>query len=237
MSETVRLAKRVAELFHCSRGEAIQYIEGGWITVNGTIVEESGFRVAPQERIELLPEASLAPVEPVTILLHKPSGISTDIATELIVPDNQAADDRSGIRFLKRHLTGLTMVDSLETDASGLLVFTQDWRVKRKLVDDAAKIEHEYIVDVSGDMAPDGLALLNQAQTFNGKPIPPFKASWQSEMRLRFAMKAASSRLIKHLCEKVGLTVVSMKRIRMGRVPMAGLAAGQWRYLMGYERF
>jgi 23S rRNA pseudouridine2604 synthase len=237
MSETVRLAKRVAELFQCSRGEAIQYIEGGGVTVDGAIVEEPGFRVAPQARIELLPQASLAPVEPVTILLHKPPGISDQNAAALIVPGNQAADDRSGIGFLKRHIAGLTMVDPLETDASGLLVFTQDWRVRRKLVDDAAKMEHEYIVEVSGSMAPDGLALLGQAIRFNGKQVPPVKVSWQNETRLRFAVKAASVRLIKHLCEKVGLSAVSIKRIRMGRVPMAGLVAGQWRYLAGFERF
>jgi 23S rRNA pseudouridine2604 synthase len=237
MSETDRLAKRVAEIVPCSRAQAIQYIEGGWVTVNGTIVEEPGFRVSPQEPIELLPQASLAPVEPVTILLHKPAAVSATAAAELIEPGNRAADDRSGARFLKHHVARLTMVDSLETAASGLMVFTQDWRVVRKLVDDAAKIEHEYIVEVTGDMVPDGLALLNQAQIFGGKPIPPVKVSWQNETRLRFALKAGSNELVRRLCEKVGLTVVSMKRIRVGRIPMAGLAAGQWRYLMGYERF
>jgi 23S rRNA pseudouridine2604 synthase len=236
MSETIRLAKRVAELFSCSRGEAIQYIEGGTVTVDGVVVEEPGFRVTPQDRIELLPAASLTPVEPVTILLHKPPGMSSESAGALIVPANQAADDRSGIRFLKRHLTELGVTDPLENAAGGLLVFTQDWRVRRKLVDDTARIEQEFIAEVAGDMASDCLALLNKTHKFNGKEVA-VKASWQNETRLRFAVKAASSPLIIHLCEKVGLTVVSIKRIRIGRVPMAGLAAGQWRYLTRFERF
>lgn len=237
MSETVRLAKRVAEMLDCSRGQAIQYIEGNWVTVNGAIVEEPGFRVAPQDRIELLPQASLAPIEAVTILLHKPSDIAVDMAPGLIVPGNRADDDHSGIRYLKRHLSGLTMIDLQETAASGLLVFTQDWRVVRKLVDDAARNEHEYIVEIVGDVALDGLLLLNQVQTFNGKAVPQVKVSWQNETRLRFAIKAAPNGLIKHLCEKVGLTMLSMKCIRMGRISMAGLAAGHWRYLTKYERF
>ena len=54
----VRLAKRVAELVPCSRREAEQYIEGGWVRVDGKVVEEPQFRVLKQ-RIELDKNASL----------------------------------------------------------------------------------------------------------------------------------------------------------------------------------
>jgi 23S rRNA pseudouridine2604 synthase len=98
-------------------------------------------------------------------------------------------------------------------------------------------VEQEYVVEVSGQMVADGLMMLNQSFVFNGKPVPALKVSWQNETRLRFAFKGGSSRLIAFVCEKVGLTVVSVRRIRMGRVPLASLALGQWRYLLGYERF
>ena len=49
MSEPVRLAKRVAELKGCSRREAEQYIEGGWVTVDGVVVEEPQSRVQDQQ--------------------------------------------------------------------------------------------------------------------------------------------------------------------------------------------
>ena len=237
MSDSIRLAKRVAELFNCSRAEATLYIEGAGVTVDGVVVEEPGFRVTGQEQIALLPSADLTPIEDVTIMLHKPAGMSVGIVNELIVAENQAAEDRSGMRFLKRHLKELVMLDPLENAASGLLVFTQDWRVKRKLVDDLSRVEQEFVVEVSGQIIEGGLALLNQSINFNGKPSAPAKVSWQNETRLRFARKELSSRLITLLCERVGLSVVSIKRIRMGRIPMGGLIVGQWRYLMGYERF
>jgi 23S rRNA pseudouridine2604 synthase len=78
---------------------------------------------------------------------------------------------------------------------------------------------------------------ISKAHNFNGKPSEPAKVSWQNETRLRFARKELSSRLITLLCSRVGLSIVSIKRIRIGRVPMAGLAVGQWRYLMGHEKF
>ena len=72
---STRLAKRLADQVPCSRQEAEQYIAGGWVTVDGEVVEEAGCRVQPEQRIELLPQASLAPVTPVTILMHKPAGV------------------------------------------------------------------------------------------------------------------------------------------------------------------
>jgi len=236
MTESVRLAKHVAALVPCSRSEAEKYIEGGWVKVDGVVVEEPGFRIQGQQ-VELMPNASLDAGDAVTILLHKPPGEESGTALRLVTPDGLVANDRSGIRFLKRHLANLTLTDPLETMASGLLVYTQDWRIARKLVDDRATVEHEYIVEVAGELIPDGIKRLNHGLTFNGKPLPPIKVSWQNETHLRFALKGPQRGQVAHMCEKVGLTVVAIKRIRVGRISMASLPPGQWRYLLGYERF
>ncbi|MCY7370178.1 MAG: RNA-binding protein, partial [Polaromonas sp.] len=73
MTEPVRLAKRLAAQLGCSRREAEQYIEGGWVRVDGVVVEEPQARVLDQ-RIELDADASLLAAGPVSILLHKPPG-------------------------------------------------------------------------------------------------------------------------------------------------------------------
>jgi len=240
MTEPVRLAKRLAEMLACSRREAEQYIEGGWVRVDGQVIEEPQFRVQSQT-IELDSEARLTPIEPVTILLNKPPGYhagkGANPALSLINASTHAANDDSGIHLLKKHFTGLTSTTALETDASGLVVFTQDWHVARKLGDDADSVEHEVIVEVAGELIPHGLKRLNHGLIFNGRPLPPCKVSWQNETRLRFAIKAACLGQIAHMCERVGLEVLSMKRIRIGRVPMAQLPVGQWRYLRRDERF
>lgn len=240
MTESVRLAKYLADMLPCSRREAEQYIEGGWVLVDGVVVEEPGFRVE-QQKVELLPGAGLDEIAPVTILMHWPAerGAAPDgeAVADWVTPATHAADDRAGIRFLKRHLKNLALTEPLEPRAGGLLVFTQDWRIKRKLVDDRNRIEQEYIVEVSGQIAPDGLELLKHGLSFNRKPLAPVKVSWQNETRLRFALKAPQRGQIAHMCEAVGLQVKSLRRIRLGRLPMAGLVAGEWRYLLGYEQF
>ena len=45
-----RLAKRVAAMLSCSRREAELYIEGGWVRVEGVVVEEPQFRATPATR-------------------------------------------------------------------------------------------------------------------------------------------------------------------------------------------
>jgi 23S rRNA pseudouridine2604 synthase len=239
-SDSTRLAKRLSAMVSCSRSEAARYIENGFVTVDGLVVEEPGFRVQPEQQIVLLPDAKLAPVEAVTILLHKPAAYDVetdpDAALKLITPENHAADDHSGIRFIKRHLAALALTDPLGSQSSGLIVLTQDWRISRKLIADAAKIEQEFIVEVSGEIVPDGLLLLNQGVEVKGKMLP-VKASWQNENRLRFAFKGIPRNQLAKLCEKAGLSVQSMKRIRIGRVPMSSLPVGQWRYLLKHELF
>ena len=244
---TIRLAKRLSEDLPCSRREAELYIEGGWVTVDGELVEEAGARVTDKQEVVLLPNATLDEMPPVTILLHKPAGINAGVGSEgkpslgclkpeqIFIPEN--IQESAATRFLKRHLIGLKLTNPLETMATGLVVMTQDFRVVRKLVDDARLVEQEFVVEVSGQIAAGGLALLNHGLNFNGKPLSPIKVSWQNETRLRFALKDAKPGLIAHMCEQVGLQVLAIKRLRIGRMSMGALPVGQWRYLQGYERF
>jgi 23S rRNA pseudouridine2604 synthase len=235
LDNSIRLAKRVAEMIPCSRSEAEQYISGGWISVDGVVVEELGARVRDEQDVVLHPDAKLGEIVPVTILLHKPAGVLD--AVQCVSQESWLPADHGDQRFLKRHLSKLTETSPLDTMASGLVVLTQDFRVARKLVDEGARVEQEYVVEVSGDIRENGLALLNHGLTFNGKDIPPMKVSWQNETRLRFALKGAKPGQIMHMCRMVNLRVVAMKRIRIGRISMASLPAGQWRYLHEYERF
>ena len=248
----IRLAKRVAELRVCSRREAEQYIEGGWVRVDGQVVEEPQFRVLTQV-IEIDPHASLMALTPVTLLLHKPPGYNDGMVVEarpsprekharqLLTADTHFAADPSGIRLLKRHFNQLEAHVPLETGASGLIVFTQDWRVARKLSEDAGVMEHEFMVDIEGDVPPETVQRLMRTKSNIEQPLPNFKVSLNSsnagQSRLRFAIKGAHPGLIAYLCERADLKILALRRIRIGRVALGDVPPGQWRYLQAHERF
>jgi 23S rRNA pseudouridine2604 synthase len=232
-----RLAKVVAALVPCSRREAEQYIAEGWVRVDGQCVEEPQVRVAAGQRVEVDPQARLQPVVAATFLLHKPAGVTAEAARDLLAEAARFSGDTSGIRRSKAHQLGLKALLPLPAQASGLCVFSQDFRVVRKLTEDAAFVEQELIAEVQGAIAPDGLARLAHGLVRDGRPLPPAHVSWQSETRLRFAVKGIAPESIAWMCAQVGLELTALRRIRIGRIPMAGLPPGQWRYLPAGERF
>jgi 23S rRNA pseudouridine2604 synthase len=174
-------------------------------------------------------------IEPATILLHKPVGYDAiggrNVAAVLVQPDARWREDPSGIELEARHFHRLTPLVPLEAEASGLMVLTQDGRVWRRLTEDGDGIEQEYIVEVSGDIAPYGLRKLNHGLHYNGRALPPCKVSWQNEIRLRFALKGVQGGQLRDMCAQVGLGVVSIRRLRIGKVALAKMPAGAWRYL------
>ncbi len=256
-----RLAKRLAAQANCSRSQAEQYIEGGWVRVDGHVIESVGARVLVHQKIELDTNASLEALEEVTILMHKPVGFDSgeggNPALLLLDPAKQSIDPNlaggaaASTRFLQRHFTNLTPTTPLPFEASGLIVFTQDFRIARKLNDDADRVEQECLVQVDSKRALQGpltedviyqaLDRLCHGLSFNGIPLPPIKVSiaqqTDTELWLRFAFKGIRPGQIPQMVERVGLRLLAIKRIRIGRIPMGDLAVGEWRYLPTYKRF
>ncbi|NIK09735.1 23S rRNA pseudouridine2604 synthase [Xanthomonas arboricola] len=236
MSDPIRLDKCVAARFGCSRGEAQQYIEGGWVSVDGVVVEEPQ-ALATAAQVTLAENAVLEPAEPATLLLHKPAGMSAEAALALATVETRSALDQLEMRVLKRHFLRLQAPLPLEDAASGLLVLSQDGRVLRRLSADATSIEQEFLVEVRGELRPYGMARLAHGLVYQQRSLSPCKVSWQNEERLRFAIKHVQPGQLRYMCGEVGLEVVSIRRLRVGRVPLGKLAVGQWRYLPTGERF
>jgi 23S rRNA pseudouridine2604 synthase len=236
MSAPTRLDKYLAAMLPCSRGEAQQYIEGGWVRVDGVPVEEPQAAITTQQ-VTLDPAAQLGAPEPATLLLHKPAGMDLDAALALARPDTRSTLDTAELRVLKRHFLRLQAPLPLEPAASGLLVLSQDGRVLRRLSEDANSIEQEFVVEVRGELRPYGMLRLAHGLTYRQRSLPPCKVSWQNEDRLRFAIKHVQPGQLQHMCAEVGLEALSLRRLRVGRIPLGKLAPGEWRYLPAGERF
>ena len=256
MSDTsqdlTRLNKRMAELGLCSRREADAWIEQGWVLVNGRPAE-MGVKVGPNDRVEIDPRAKGHQETQVTILLHKPMGYVSGQAEDghepaitLIHGRSHWREDTSKNRIQPSQLRGLAPAGRLDIDSVGLLVLTQDGRVARQLIGEDSHMEKEYLVRVTyqGEalnvqkvFPREQLARLRHGLSLDGKPLKPAQVEWQNPEQLRFVLTEGKKRQIRRMCEQVGLLVVGLKRIRMGRVVLGNLPVGQWRYLGPHERF
>ena len=268
-SEGERLSKRIMQLRDCSRREAEQYIEAGFVRVDGVVVQEPQFRVITQN-VAVDAHASLLNLLSVTLILNKPVGWTDGLeplptqkpvtrpaaaglgaplraprgpqnVRSLLTAEHHSKHDHSGVRFMKSHLAKLDASVPLEYEASGLVAFTQDFRVQRKLMEDMAFIEQELIVDVRGEVLPEGLRPIERAMRDERLRLPDFKISVGSanpeRSKLRLAVKGAHLGLALYLCELAGLEILAMRRIRLGRVSLGDLEEGTWRYLAEGERF
>lgn len=241
--EYIRLSKRMAELGLCSRREADNYIEQGWVSVNGNIAV-LGQKISLGDRIELNKQAYEKQAGRVTILLNKPVGYVSaqpekgyQAAVSLISEENHWEGDASGISLRETHYRGLAPAGRLDIDSVGLLVLTQDGRVAKQLVGENSNIEKEYLVRVKGSLSEEGLSLLNYGLSLDGQKLRPARVTWQNQDQLRFVLKQGKKRQIRRMCELVGLRVVGLKRIRMGKVKLGMLPPGKWRYLGKDEKF
>ena len=239
-----RLSKRMGELGLCSRREADEWIENGWVKVNGAIVSKLGARVKPDAKIEVDPAARQHQSEQVTILLNKPIGYVSgqpedghEPAVVLIKPENRWAQDPSPTKFRPMHLRALAPAGRLDIDSTGLLVFTQDGRVAKRLIGMDTEVEKEYLVRVTGTLTDAAMAKLRHGLELDGAKLKPAKVSWANEGQLRFVLREGKKRQIRRMCELMGLTVTALKRVRTGGVPLGQLPVGQWRYLGRNERF
>ena len=239
----VRLSKVMSERAMCSRREADLWIERGWVFVDGEQISELGSRISPDAEITISKEAVKDQAKQVTILLNKPVGYVSGQPEADCKPAVTLISAETWVRqsgdpeFKPWMLRGLAPAGRLDIDSTGLLVFTQDGRVAKKLIGDDSQVEKEYLVRVSGEMIPDGLKLLQHGLQLDGKPLRPAWVKQLNEDQLHFILKEGKKRQIRRMCELVGLRVIGLKRVRIGKVRLGDLALGQWRFLRADEAF
>src|SRR3546814_5893287 len=131
----------------------------------------------------------------------------------------------------RRRHTRCALVTGVQTCAlpisQGLLVLTQDGRIARQLIGEDSSVDKEYLVRVQGRLDAAGLALLNHGLSLDGKPLRPAQVRWQNADQLCFVLREGKKRQIRRMCELVGLRVVGLKRVRIGKVALGDLPPGQ----------
>lgn len=239
MSEDlIRLSKLMAERGICSRREADSYIERGLVLVNGEVVNQLGTKVSPSVNITLKRQAQKQQTALVTILLNKPIGYVSaqpepgyTPAIKLITQENSF-----GPQNLKpEHLKGLAVAGRLDIDSQGLLLFTQDGRIAKQIIGENSGIEKEYLVRVNGDLPDAKLQLLRHGLQLDGKPLKPARVEWVNREQLRFVLTEGRKRQIRRMCDLVGLKVLGLKRVRIGKLRLGNLPEGKWRFLQPDE--
>ena len=248
MTDLLRLSKRMSELGLCSRREADEWIARGWVRVDGQVVSELGSKITPDQKVTVERQAAAEQSKRVTVLINKPMGYVSGQAEDgytpaiaLIKAENRWPDDPSPVQFHPTQLRSLVPAGRLDIDSVGLLILTHDGRVAKTLIGQDTAIEKEYLVRVQytkpGTLPESDLKKLCFGLWMDGKPLLPAKVRWQNEDQLSFILREGKKRQIRRMCDMVGLKVLGLKRVRIGKVKLGDLPVGQWRYLRPDEQF
>ena len=239
-----RLSKRMSALGLASRREADEWIERGWVKVDGAVAI-LGLKVLPHQKIAIDEKARSQQARKVTVILHKPVGYVSGQAEDgyqpavvLVTPENQW-HARTPAR--RQDLLGIVPAGRLDIDSTGLLVLTQDGRVAKQLIGENSAVDKEYLVRVRyakpGKLPAQNLRRLNHGLALDGAALRPAKVWWQNDDQLRFVLREGKKRQIRRMCEAVGLQVLGLKRVRVGQVMLGELPQGKWRFLEAAEKF
>lgn len=233
---SVRLSKLMSDRGLCSRREADAYIAAGQVLVDGEIVSVLGTKVSVTSLITLKDQAQSKQDSKVTILLNKPIGyVSTQPekgyipAIDLIRPENQFSGDKR--RLEPDHRKNLNVAGRLDIDSKGLLIFTQDGTLVKKIIGPDSNMEKEYLVRVEGRITKQSLQKLCFGLSLDGKPLKPAVVELLEPQLLCFILKEGKKRQIRRMCELVNLKVVKLKRVRIGAILLGNLPEGKWRFL------
>ncbi len=242
--QALRLSKRMAELGLCSRREADEWIVRGWVFVDGVKTDVLGSKVLPDQRISVARAAEKERDLRITVLINKPIGYVSGQAEDgykpasiLVVPSAHWDNDPRTLAPDWRPPRGLAPAGRLDIDSTGLLVLTQDGRIARQLIGDESHIEKEYLVRVAGMLSDADLQRLQHGLELDGVALKPARVTWQNRDQLRIVLREGKKRQIRRMCELVGLTVLGLKRVRVGRVALGDLPIGKWRHLGTDEAF
>ncbi len=228
--EKERISKILARRGLCSRREAEALIEEGLVLVNGEIVTEKGSKASKEDLVTVKP----FPRKKVTLLLHKPVDIVSNLpeegykeASSLLIPKNQWKKDPIPC---KNPIPPLHVVGRLDINSKGLLLFTEDGRVAKKIIGPTSNVEKEYLVKYEGVLTEKGLSLLRKGITLEGKKLKRAFVEKVSPNKLRFILQEGKKRQIRKMCKRVSLSVISLKRIRIGPFLLGDLPIGKWRF-------
>jgi 23S rRNA pseudouridine2605 synthase len=215
-----------------SRRKAEALIEAGRVCVNGETAT-LGATVSPEEdAIRLDGRRVMLPQAPAYLALNKPAGYLTTMKDE-------PGRNRPTVKSLIPPLPGLVPVGRLDAATTGLLLLTNDGPLAHHVAHPSSQIEKEYRVAVRNPAPQRVLSALAAGPTLEDGPMLPPKLTnlrrTSRETTFHLTTHEGRNRIIRRACAAVGLTLLSLKRLRVGPVALGDLPEGVHRELTEEE--
>jgi 23S rRNA pseudouridine2605 synthase len=227
----VALVRALSKLGHASRSQAYGLVRSGRVQVNGVVVTDPAFRVAPG-----LTRIEMSGVE----LEHTPWHCIALNKPRKVVTTRSDPEGRATVYDLIADLDAhVVPVGRLDLASTGLLLMTSDTELAGWLTDPATRIARRYVVTVRGeltDAAAESLTagLVDRCESIKAASIYILKRS-KRETHVIVELEEGRNREIRRLMKAAGHEVTRLKRIAFGGIELGDLAPGKWRHISAAE--
>ncbi len=229
---TVRINRWLAERGVASRRRCDQLVQEGSVAVNGRIVLEPGYQIAPEDRVTV-DGKPVRDIPRLYYLFYKPKGV-------LCTDDPR--EGRTRVCDLVAPLVAgrVYTVGRLDESSEGLLLLTNDGDFAQLVAHPRHGIPKTYVVQTSGPLDADSLRRIRSGVWIaDGKVRPERVRLLHGGARgaaVEVVLREGRNREIRRLFARVGVGVKALKRVRIGEIGVKGLRRGTLRPLTRAER-
>lgn len=230
----MRLNKYLARAGLGSRRSVEGIIEAGRVALNGEIVRDLGRQVDPDvDQLEVDGTRLILPQDYRIYAFHKPLGVVSTLRSQGGQPSLQPYRLQSEIpeRFMP--------VGRLDSESTGLLLWTDDGQLNQDLCQPATGLWKTYEVDVNEDISPALVATLTSGKIeIDGRRVRPCRLELRRDgttHQWQMQIHEGRRRQIRRMFRKVGLKVVRLHRVAVGPITLGLLRPGDFRRLSGRE--
>lgn len=229
-SDEIRLNKYIANAGICSRREADTFIAAGNVSVNGTTITEMGYKVKQGDNVRF-DGRLISPEKKEYILLNKPRNFIT------------TTRDERGRRTVMELITRASKsrvvpVGRLDRNTTGLLLFTNDGDLAKKLTHPKHRIRKIYHVELDKSLTTAHLKEIQKGLELEDGPIQVDEVSYiagKSKKEIGIELHSGRNRIVRRIFEHLGYTVVKLDRVVFAGLTKKDLPRGHWRALSSQE--
>lgn len=229
-TEYIRLNKYLANAGICSRREADSFIQAGAVKVNGKIITQLGYKVAPGDKVQFGAD-TVKKEKTVYILLNKPKGYITTTDDER----NRA----TVLDLLKGVKERVYPVGRLDRNTSGLLLLTNDGDLATKLMHPKHRVPKIYHVVLDRSLKPDDFDKIKNGIELEDGFMKPDDIAYidgaKSQKEIGIEIHSGKNRIIRRIFEHLGYNVIKLDRVLYAGLTKKSIPRGKWRFLSESE--
>ncbi len=228
-SDEIRLNRFVANSGVCSRREADLYIQTGSVWVNGKPITEMGYKVKLTDEVKF-DGRLITPHKKEYVLLNKPKGFVTSTSPE------KTRTVMDLVANASKH--PLKPVGRLERNTTGLLLFTNDVDLEKKLTHHKSGVRKIFHVELDRNLKFEDLEKIQKGMKLQEGFIQVDEISYiegASKNEIGVQLKSAKNNIITKIFEHLNYNVIKLDRVIFGGLTKKDLPRGHWRILTEQE--